>query len=80
MTSAILSKQTDPSFIYKTLPTLNWNSAWSMMLLLLMMFTMEMMMMMMMTNTMAMTKMTSNKAPSWCASQVNAEPLMELQT
>ena len=51
-----------------------------MMLLLLMMFTMKMMMMMMMKNTMAMTKMTSNKAPSWRASQVNAEPLMELQT
>ena len=54
-----------------------------MMLLLIMMFTMKMMMMMMMTmmkNTMAMTKMTSNKAPPWRASQVNAEPLMELQT
>ena len=55
-----------------------------MMLLLIMMFTMKMMMMMMMMmmmeNLMAMTKMTSNKAPSWRASQVNAEPLMELQT
>ena len=54
-----------------------------MMLLLIMMFTMKMMMMMMMMmmeNLMAMTKMTYNKAPSWRAGQVNAEPLMELQT
>ena len=63
--------------------SLIWSSVLSMMLLLIMMFTMKMMMMMMMTmmkNTMAMTKMTSNKAPPWRASQVNAEPLMELQT
>ena len=66
--------------------SLIWSSALSMMLLLIMMFTMKMMMMMMMVmimimkNTMAMTKMTSNKAPPWRASQVNAEPLMELQT